>query len=667
MLGAQTEKQLHHFSSERNGRVAPEEDKFPEKARAEKALQDSEKRYRRLFESARDGILILDADSGEVVDVNPFLVRLLGYSYDTLRGKHIWDIGVFKDIAASKEAFKTLQDNEYIRYDDLPLETLDGQSVDVEFVSNIYLVDHARVIQCNIRDITERKRAKRALEESEAKTRSILDNIGIGVALISPRMEVLELNRRMREWFPDVDLSQHTICYCVFSDPQREEACDNCPIKKTLRDGLVHEDTIQQPRAGGKRSYRIVSSPILNSSDEVMAVIEMVEDITEKLSLESQFRQSQKMEAVGRLAGGVAHDFNNMLSVILGYTELALCKVDPGQPLHANLQEILKAANRSAAITRQLLAFARKQTIAPKVLDLNETVESMLKMLRRLIGEDINLVWLPGSALWQIKMDPAQVEQILANLFVNARDAIAKVGKITIETRNAVFDDAYCADHAGFVPGEYAMLAISDDGCGMEKETLDNIFEPFFTTKGVGEGTGLGLATVYGSIKQNNGFINVYSEPGKGTTFRIYLVRQASQAIDIQKERGGEMPPCHGETVLVVEDEVSLLLLAGGMLNKLGYKVLTAGAPAEAMRLAREYSGEIHLLITDVILPEMNGRDLAERIKNTRPETKCLYMSGYTADVIVHRGMLDEGVRFISKPFSIRELAVKVREVLKEM
>ncbi len=272
----------------------------------------------------------------------------------------------------------------------------------------------------------------------------------------------------------------------------------------------------------------------------------MSEDITEKLSLESQLRQAQKMESVGRLAGGVAHDFNNMLGVIIGHTELALEQMDPAQPLFTSMQEIRKAALRSADLTRQLLAFARKQTVAPKVLDLNETVEGMLKMLRRLIGEDIDLVWLPDSDLWPVKMDPSQIDQILANLCVNARDAIEGVGKITIETHKVTFDEAYCADHSGFIPGDFVMLAVSDDGQGMDKETLDKIFEPFFTTKGIGKGTGLGLATVYGIVKQNNGFINVYSEPGQGTTFKIYLPRHAAETE--QMERKARLLPRRGVT-----------------------------------------------------------------------------------------------------------------------
>jgi CheY-like chemotaxis protein len=380
--------------------------------------------------------------------------------------------------------------------------------------------------------------------------------------------------------------------------------------------------------------------------------------------LEEQYRQAQTMESVGRLAGGVAHDYNNMLSVILGNTELALNKVDPSGPEHAHLTEILNAAKRSTVITRQLLAFARKQTVSPKVLDVNEVAEGMLKMLRRLIGEDIDLVWLPGCNLRPVKIDPSQIEQILANLCVNARDAIAGVGKVIIETHMVTFDEDYCADHAGFVPGEFVLLAASDDGCGMDKETLDHIFEPFFTTKDVHRGTGLGLSTVYGIVKQNNGFINVYSEPGKGTTFRIYLPCHVGEAEKIRAEIVTEIPPSGNEMVILVEDESAIREMGRMMLEKLGYKVLTASAPEEAVRLAEEHPGDIHLLITDVVMPGMNGRDLADELRTFYPDIKILFMSGYTADVIAHRGVLEEDVQFIQKPFSMKDLGVKVREVL---
>ena len=377
-------------------------------------------------------------------------------------------------------------------------------------------------------------------------------------------------------------------------------------------------------------------------------------------------RQAQKMESVGRLAGGVAHDFNNMLSIILGNTEMAMEGMAPDDRMHDNLSEIFSAARRSADITRQLLAFARKQTIAPKVLDLNRTIKSTLKMLQRLIGEDIDLAWLPDKKVWPVRMDPSQLDQILANLCVNARDAISDVGKITIETGTVTFDSAYCAEHPGFIPGEFILLAVSDDGCGMDQETQANLFEPFFTTKGVDKGTGLGLATVYGIVKQNDGFINVYSEPDQGTTFRIYLPRYLAETESLEKKTSDKINLDGTETILLVEDEPSILKMTRVMLERTGYKVLAAGTPGEAMALAREHAGEIHLLMTDVVMPEMNGRDLAKNLLSLYPDLKRLFMSGYTANVIAHHGVLDEGVQFIQKPFSKQDLAIKIREVMGE-
>lgn len=385
----------------------------------------------------------------------------------------------------------------------------------------------------------------------------------------------------------------------------------------------------------------------------------------ERAILQNQLMQAKKMESVGRLAGGVAHDFNNMLGVILGHIEMAEELVNPADPLLLDLQEIKKAATRSAELTRQLLAFARKQTISPKVLDLNETVESLLKMMRRLIGEDIELVWLPGNNLWPVKIDPTQVDQILANLTINARDAIAGIGRITIETANLVLDDDYCTDHLGFLPGGYVLLTVSDDGCGMDKETCEHAFEPFFTTKDVGQGTGLGLATIYGIIKQNSGFINAYSEPGKGTTFRILLPKHVGQTFPYDQEKPAAAMQQGRETILLVEDEPSILLLGKRMLERMGYLVLAAATPGEALEMAKNHAGEIHLLLTDVIMPEMNGRDLAGRLLSLYPRMARMFMSGYTANVIAHHGVLDEDIQFIQKPFSMAELSTKVREALK--
>ncbi|MBU4270211.1 response regulator [Candidatus Dependentiae bacterium] len=413
-----------------------------------------------------------------------------------------------------------------------------------------------------------------------------------------------------------------------------------------------------------ERWLQITVDPILDEAGNLTGAVHAIDDITERINLQAQLIQAQKMESVGRLASGVAHDYNNILSVILGYTELALDKVGPNDPLHADLMEILAAAKRSADITRQLLAFARKQIVAPKVLALNETLEAMFKLLRQLIGEDIDLSWNPRANLWAVKIDPSQLDQILVNLCVNARDAIAGVGKVTIETDKVTLDAAYCDDHAGFIPGDFVLLAVSDNGSGMDKETLGKLFEPFFTTKGVGRGTGLGLATVYGIVKQNKGFINVYSEIGKGTTFRIYLPRHAGDNEEMSEETTEEIPRGRGETVLVVEDEASILQLANRILKDLGYSVLTAKTPGKAMGLAKEHADSIHLLITDVVMPEMNGRELAERMLALYPGLKVLFMSGYTSDVIAHRGVLDEGVNFIQKPFPKKDMAAKVRAAL---
>ena len=397
----------------------------------------------------------------------------------------------------------------------------------------------------------------------------------------------------------------------------------------------------------------------------------IVRDITERKKakeerekLEAQLFQAQKMESVGRLAGGVAHDFNNTLSVINGRAELALESNPLTDELRRHLQEILKAGLHSADLTRQLLAFARKQTAAPRILDLNDTVSGMLKMLRRLIGEDISLLWSPGVDLWNVKIDPSQVGQILANLAVNARDAVLGAGSITMQTGNVVIDDSMRTARPEFVAGDYVLLTVSDTGIGMSEEVCRKIFEPFFTTKELGKGTGLGLSTVYGIVKQNDGFIYVDSQPGQGATFKIYIPRCDVETAKVCSDEGAGEPPPGTETILLVEDEEAILTLTRVMLEKLGYTVLAAQSPAQAISMVQNHSEDLHLLITDVVMPEMNGRELAEKLQAVRPGLKCLYMSGYTFDVIAHRGILDEEVNFIEKPFSLQVIARKVRSAL---
>ncbi len=412
--------------------------------------------------------------------------------------------------------------------------------------------------------------------------------------------------------------------------------------------------------------------PILDTGGKLRGYRGSDTDITERKrakeeqeKLQTQLNQAGKMESIGRLAGGVAHDFNNMLGVILGQTELAMATLDPTQELFADLLEIQKAARRSADLTRQLLAFARKQTAIPKVVDLNATVDGMLKMLHRLIGENLELTWLPGKNLWPVKIDPSQIDQILANLAVNARDAIADKGTVTITTRTASCDEACRETGTALPPGEYVMLSVSDTGGGMDQETQAHIFEPFFTTKATGEGTGLGLATVYGIVKQNHGVISVSSAPGKGTSFLICLPRHVGKAEQMRQDGPAEPVARGQETILLVEDEPGVLRLVRKMLEGIGYRVLAAGTPVEAIRMAEKHSGDIHLLITDVIMPEMNGRELAQKLMSLYPGLKSLFMSGYTADVISPHGMLDAGVHFIQKPFSTKELAEKTQEILK--
>ncbi|GAB6190384.1 ATP-binding protein [Desulfocastanea catecholica] len=434
--------------------------------------------------------------------------------------------------------------------------------------------------------------------------------------------------------------------------------------RKTVISPIQRLVTLTRKFAQGNLEARVECNP---QTGEIAILTEAFHDmaatLAEKIQLEEQYRQTQKMEAIGQLAGGVAHDFNNMLGVILGYAELALEEVDQSHPLSNKLKEIQKAALRSADITRQLLAFARKQTIEPRVLDLNETVEGMLKMLRRLIGEDINLTWLPGAGLWPVKIDPSQIDLILVNLCINGRDAIAGIGQMTVQTDNSILDEGYCAAHAEWVPGEYVRMTVTDSGCGIDKPALSQIFEPFFTTKDIGKGTGLGLATVFGTVKQNNGFINVSSEVGLGTSFTIYLPRHHGDTRQGKKELAP--PVMRGNaTILLVEDETTILSMTMTMLESLGYVVLPAGSPEEAMRRAADFAGEIDMLITDVVMPGLNGRDLADVLLEEYPQMRCLFMSGYTADIITNHGVLDKDVYFIQKPFAKNDLAVKIRQVL---
>ena len=494
-----------------------------------------------------------------------------------------------------------------------------------------------------------------------------------GILVVDDHGKVLSYNRRFVEmWKMTPDLLQpeddrHLLQYAVRQMANPQSFLDRVTYLYEHRQEIDREEIALKDG----RVFDRYTAPIFGAEGSYYGRVWYFRDISDKRQaeearskLQTQLIQAQKMESMGRLAGGVAHDFNNMLQAILGHAELALDQLPPDSPLQEDIHEIQAAAQRSSDLTRQLLAFARKQSVVPKVLDLNATVEGMLKMLRRLIGEDIDLVWLPGTSVWPVKMDPSQVDQILANLCVNARDAIEGVGKVTIETGTKTFDKAYCEEHSGAIPGEYVRLSVFDSGCGMDKETLSNIFEPFFTTKGPGEGTGLGLATVYGAVKQNNGNVFVESEPGNGTVFHIYLPRHLDEMPSPPTSAFEETLVKGKGTILLVEDETSILRIATAMLEKLGYRVFPASTPGEAIEMAKAHAREIDLLMTDVVMPEMNGRDLTNMIVFLCPGIKRLFMSGYTADVIAHHGVLDDGVCFLQKPFTIRDLATKVGEAM---
>lgn len=521
-------------------------------------------------------------------------------------------------------------------------------------------------------DITEGKKVEKALQESEEKLNLIINTSPLGICTVDPLGNFLMTNLAYERM---LGYSKEELSSLSFFDVTHPN--DRPKNKKLFQSmfSLEAKSFYMEKRYIRKDGLQIDVAVnaigILDDDGRVRFGTAFVDDITahkraedEKEELENQLRQAQKMDSIGRLAGGVAHDFNNMLGVIIGHTDMLLQRISPDQPFYEELTEIRRAGERSADLTRQLLAFARKQTVLPQVLDLNKTVENMTKMLQRLIGEDVDLILVPNDKLWPVKIDPSQIDQILANLCVNARDAIDDVGKVTIETGNSTFDDAYCTNHAGYTPGEYVMLAVSDDGKGMDLDTLNNVFEPFFTTKE--SGTGLGLATVYGSVKQNLGFINIYSETSHGTTFKIYLPRHLSDAAPLKIDEPDKPVEGGAETILLVEDEPSILRMTTMMLEKMGYTVVPANSPRDAIDIAHSYDGKIQLLITDVVMPEMNGRDLARNLLNQFPNLKRLFMSGYTANVIAHHGVLDAGVNFIQKPFSVKDLKVKVRKVLEQ-
>jgi PAS domain S-box-containing protein len=627
---------------------------------AEEVLRDSEERYRLLSDLTMEGIVI--HKNGMAIDLNSSMADMLGYRREELFAKDFLGFVHEDDRALVRANLAKDYASPYV----VRMLRANGEYFYAEIEARNFQQKGDTWRVSAIRDITERKRAEEALRESEERFQKMLGLVPDMISIHDPEMNILYSNWQGFAAVPEDRRRRNSKCFRTYRG--LDDVCPDCQAGRVLQTGQPFQEEVALPE-GSWIDLRVI--PLLDEQGDVEIFMEWVRDITlqkkaeeNQKRLQVQLTQAQKMESVGRLAGGVAHDFNNMLGVILGYTELAVNHVPADTRLGEYLQQIHGAAKRSADMTQQLLAFARKQTIAPKVLDLNETVAGMITMLHRLIGENIDLVWRPAPEVVPVKMDPSQLDQIMANLCVNARDAISGVGRLTIETAPAVFDQAYCADRPEAAPGAFARLTVSDDGCGMDRQTLEKLFEPFFTTKEIGAGTGLGLATVYGIVKQNDGFVEVESTPGIGTTFHLFLPLYREDADSGPQRVAPPRTTAGSETVLLVEDEPMILEMTTMMLELQGYRVLPAGKPTEALRLADEHAGEIHLLITDVIMPEMNGRDLAARLQAGYPRVKCLFMSGYTASVIGPHGVLDEGFAFIQKPFSMSDLCNRVRDVL---
>ena len=631
-----------------------------ERQRMEQSLRESEQKFAITFAASPDAVNINRLEDGLYVEINNGFTELTGYTREDVRGKTAHAIDIWDDLADRQRLVEDLRAKGYCENLEAQFRCKDGRMKTGLMSGRVIQLHGEPHILSITRDITPRKQNEAKLE----RLRVAIEQAGEVIVITDAEGAIQYANPAFER------VTGYTV----------EEAIDQNPrlLKSGVQEASFYQNLWATISQGQTWTGRIVNrhkngllfteeatiSPVFDNHGAIVNFVAVKRDITAHLKLESQFIQAQKMESVGRLTGGVAHDFNNMLAIILGYADLAIGQTDPAHKAYPCLERISEAAAKSADIVRQLLAFARKQTITPQVIRLNSTVEGMLKMLRRLIGEDIELIWRPSLDLAPILIDPAQLDQILANLCVNARDAIRDTGTILIETRMISVSGQQREDNPECQPGSYVQLAICDNGCGMDHAVLANIFEPFFTTKEPGIGTGLGLATVYGIVKQNGGFIEVVSEPGQGTVFKINLPAQRAEAAILAEEGVRPTRSNHGETILLVEDDPVILDMCALMLKQLGYRVLAAKNPSVALQTASEHAGEIALLLTDVIMPEMNGRQLSQQLLTLYPRMQVLFISGYTADAIAHHGVLEEGLHFLQKPFSRTDLSWAVKEVL---
>ena len=631
-----------------------------ERKRMVEALRESEARYRRIVDTAREGIWLIDAEA-KTSFVNRRMAEMLGYTVEEMLGRSMFN---FMDEEARAEAERNFQRRQQgvEEQHDFRFLRKDGSDFWAIVTTNPIFTETGEFNGAlgMITDITDRKHAEEAIKFQA----HLLDVVGQSVIATDKEGRIVFWNRYAEKLYgwAAAEAVGRPIVGTIPYEPVSISA--GTALEKLFRGERWSGELLVQNRQGRGFPVMFTGSPIHDERGEFEGVVGVSWEIAERKHLEEQLRQSQKMEAVGKLAGGVAHDFNNLLTAITGYSELSLRRLSADDPLRHNIEEIKKASERAASLTRQLLAFSRKQVLEPRVLNLNGVVTDMDKMLRRLIGEDVELVTALGAGLGSVKADPGQVEQVLMNLVVNARDAMPQGGRLTIETKNVYLDEGYASQHVAVQPGPYVVLAVSDTGTGMDAETQEHIFEPFFTTKGQGRGTGLGLSTVYGIVTQSGGHIRVKSEVGHGASFQIFLPRIDEQAGEYTESTDKAELPKGGGTVLLVEDEEVVRRMAREVLEMSRYKVLEAASGGDALLICEQYEGPIHLMITDVVMPQMSGRELAERLGTLRPEMRVLYMSGYTDDAIWRHGASDEGAFFIPKPFTPDALVRKVRDVL---
>ena len=634
-------------------------------------LEESERRYREIFENAKDAIYVHDLN-GRYTLVNPAAEELSGYSRDEILQLSVFDMASPEHVELICNSLKQkLTDHAPTTYE---IEAIrkDGTRVPVEVSSRLIYRDGRPIgVQGSVRDISERRRAEEVVRASEQRFRDLVENANDIIFTCDMLGKITSLNRageRVTGYTAEEALKMN-IAQAV--SPDDIAKVRHMLSRKRAADVATVYDLELITKSGGRAAVEISSRAILKDGQAV-GVQGIARDITDRQRMENdlrtsqaQLQQSQRLEAVGQLAGGVAHDFNNLLTAIIGYSDFALRKMRANNPIRRDIEEIKKAANRAATLTRQLLAFSRKQILKPEVLDLNLVVGDMHKMLERLIGEDIDLVTTLGSDTDPVKADRGQLEQIIMNLVVNARDAMPFGGSVTIETANVLFDKAYTSEHVPVKPGKYAMLAVSDTGLGMDANTQLHIFEPFFTTKELGKGTGLGLSTVYGIVKQSGGFIWVYSELNVGTTFKIYLPSLTELHFD-QELTSIDTAETETGTVLLVEDDPLVRNVALRALESAGYTVLESGNGHGALAMAHSCDDEIDLLITDVVMPLMGGRELAQELSALHPKTSILFMSGYTDDAVVRHGIMDKDIEYLQKPFTPESLVRRVGEVLRD-